>query len=137
MIVDIILDRKDGVPYSAKSFYNYCAEEELSGEITRAMDFGTNAQVQTALCKYILDRGYNPEICNYIKEKNWIEDDRLNPMCEKCKCRLESDELGHICQGTTEQVWTNCIYRKTEEYDRVKFWRDWMTGEVFPRLHAN
>lgn len=28
MIVDRILDRKDGEPYDAKDFYNYCMEEQ-------------------------------------------------------------------------------------------------------------
>lgn len=61
MIVDRILDRKDGEPYDAKDFYNYCMEEQrifgyyIGGEITRAMNARNNAQVQAALCKYILE----------------------------------------------------------------------------------
>lgn len=32
----------------------------------------------------------------------------LNSMCANCKC------LGHTCQGTTNKVWTGCIYRTTK-----------------------
>ena len=34
MIVDRILDRKDGEPYDAKDFYNYCMEEQRILDIT-------------------------------------------------------------------------------------------------------
>lgn len=30
----------------------------------------------------------------------------LNSICEKCIC------LNDTCKGTTEQVWTGCVYRK-------------------------
>lgn len=78
MIVDRILDRKDGEPYNAKNFYNYCMKEMavfgyyIGGEITRAMDSRTNADVQEALCKYILEQDYNPEICDYIRSVDWL-----------------------------------------------------------------
>lgn len=56
MIVDRILDRKDGEPYNASDFYNYCLKEMkvfgccyTGGGITRAMDSGINADVQEAL----------------------------------------------------------------------------------------
>lgn len=74
MIVDMILDRKDGTPYNAKAFYDYCMEEQtvfgyyIGGEIATAMDIKRNEQVQAALCKYIMEQGYNPEICDYISE---------------------------------------------------------------------
>lgn len=32
----------------------------------------------------------------------------LNKMCESCAC------LGIECNGTESQVWSGCIYRKTE-----------------------
>lgn len=118
MIVDMILDRKEGTPYNAKVFYNYCMEEWsifkyfIGEEIAKAMDAGDNKRTQAALCKYINEQGYNPEICDYINGKDWIEGDKLNPMCEQCKARFEADEGGGICQGTTEMVWTGCIYRR-------------------------
>lgn len=36
-----------------------------------------------------------------------IEEIEINSMCENCKC------LNNSCNGTTEKVWTGCIYRKT------------------------
>lgn len=118
MIVDMILDRKDGEPYNAKAFYNYCMEEMavfgyyIGGEIATAMDIKRNEQVQAALCKYIMEQGYNPEICDYINAQNWIDDEKLNPMCENCKRLGKVDECGRLCRGTTEQHWTGCVYRK-------------------------
>lgn len=84
MIIDAILDRKDfeqddGIDiYDAHDFYIYCMNESavfdgIGEKITRAMDFGTNENVQDALCDYILKQGYNPTICDYVKSKNWIE----------------------------------------------------------------
>lgn len=35
----------------------------------------------------------------------------LNPICEKCA------DLGIGCEGTQEQVWTGCIYRKVRPDD--------------------
>lgn len=116
MIVDMILDRKDGEPYNAKAFYNYCMEEMavfgyyIGGEITRAMDARTNEQVQAALCKYILEQEYNPAICDYIRSVDWLNGlEKLNHICWRCK-RLGRALDG--CPGTTEQVWTGCVYRE-------------------------
>lgn len=36
---------------------------------------------------------------------------KLNRMCTSCRC------LGTDCAGTTESVWTNCIYRKSANGD--------------------
>lgn len=93
MIVDRILDRKDGTRYNAREFYHYCLGY---------MDGGTNADVQEALCRYIVEQQYNPDICEFIRSKNWIEDDPLNPMCADCK------RLGVNCDGTLEMSWTGC-----------------------------
>lgn len=108
MIVDMILDRKNGTPYSAKDFYNYCYY--IGGEIRRAMDRRKNADVQEALCKYILEQDYNPDICDYIRSVDWLDGlEKLNSICWRCK-RLGRVEDG--CPGTTEQVWTGCVYRE-------------------------
>lgn len=74
MIIDEILNRKAGRPYNAKAFYNYCLDyfDGLGDTITRAMDGGTNGDVQEALCGYILQQDYNPEICDYVRSVNWI-----------------------------------------------------------------
>lgn len=113
MIVDLILDRKDGVPYNAKKFYNYCREETsifkyyIGEKITLAMDYGTNEDVQEALCAYILDQNYSPDICDYIRSVNWLREEKLNPMCYRCKTRDRK-----MCRGTAEMVWTGCAMKE-------------------------
>lgn len=77
MIIDIILDRKDGEPYNAKRFYldimGYAdIWPDLANPITRAMDGGTNEDVRAALCNYIDECGYNPEIKNWINTQDWV-----------------------------------------------------------------
>ena len=77
MIIDIILDRKDGEPYDAKKFYldimGYAdIWPDLANPITRAMDGGTNEDVRKALCDYIVSQGYNPSICDYVNSVEWI-----------------------------------------------------------------
>ena len=78
MIIDLILDRKDGVPYSAHDFYIACrGYEELQvgthGEdISIAMDYGDNRDVQRVLCQYIDRNEYNPAIKDYIRSQTWV-----------------------------------------------------------------
>ncbi len=80
MIIDLILDRKDneqfdGVDtYKAHDFYFSCMRYgSIADKITRAMDEGTEEEVKTALCEYVSEQGYNPEIKDYINSKKWIE----------------------------------------------------------------
>lgn len=79
MIVDLILDRKDGEPYDAHDFYvNVMGYEAIFGmdfSISRALDIGTNKDVQKALCDYIEDNGYNPDIKNYIISQEWVKEE--------------------------------------------------------------
>lgn len=73
MIIDLILDRKDGESYRADSFYrNVVRYGEIGDAITRAMDFGTEKDVKKALCSYIDDQDYNPEIKHFINSVNWL-----------------------------------------------------------------
>lgn len=41
-------------------------------KISRAMDSGTEQDVKDALCAYITNCNYNPEICDYINSRNWL-----------------------------------------------------------------
>ena len=76
MIIDGILDRKDGEPYDPKTFYNYCmGYGEISHGITRAMDSGSNRDVQEELADYIIENDYNRDIIEYIYSKDWITSD--------------------------------------------------------------
>lgn len=77
MIIDLILDRRDGEPYDSKHFYDDVMSyretwPELANPITSAMDGGTNEDVQVQLCNYIKSQGYNPEICDYVNSVEWI-----------------------------------------------------------------
>ena len=76
MIIDLILDRKDGQEYSSREFYYDVMEYEsifhLNYEISRAMDYGTENDVKKVLCDYVIDQDYNPEICDYINSVNWL-----------------------------------------------------------------
>ena len=76
MIIDLILDRKDGKQYNAHDFYMDCMEYGGSGiDISRAMDCGTESDVKAALCAYIDGNQYNPEIKDYINNVYWIDND--------------------------------------------------------------
>ena len=80
LIIDLILDRKCGVPYKAESFYRECVAysavfDGIGDGITAAMDYGTEQDVHRALCKYIDSNGYNPGLHDFIFAKKWLEDD--------------------------------------------------------------
>lgn len=81
MIIDLILDRKDGVPYDAREFYHgvrgYEDVFDFEPYITEAMDYGTNDDVIGALCRYIDEQEYNPKIKDWIKTQIWVTDDDL------------------------------------------------------------
>lgn len=75
MIIDLICNRKDGLQYDAREFYTNVLEHSVKGHsaaITRAMDFGTNTDVQRALNVYILGNKYNETLCDYVNTVAWI-----------------------------------------------------------------
>lgn len=77
MIIDLILDRKDGYDYYPPEFYNELQAygnifHEIAWDIARAMDDGTEEDVKRELCRYVLEQGYNPKICEYINSVNWL-----------------------------------------------------------------
>lgn len=78
MIIDLILDRRAGVEYSTIEFYKDLQGYgkvfgNLAWDIVRAMDEGIELYVKEALCKYIIDQGYNEKICEYINSVNWLD----------------------------------------------------------------
>ena len=74
MVIDYILDRKDGYGYDVKEFYDACmAYEEF--DIARALDSGTEKDVKKALCDYVIYNDYPKSICKYINSENWLDDD--------------------------------------------------------------
>jgi hypothetical protein len=77
MIIDLILDRKNGVQYDARQFYNGVMSyidtmPEIATPIADALDGGTEEQVKNALKEYILNEGYNTGILNYIDSAPWV-----------------------------------------------------------------
>lgn len=71
MIIDLILDRRDGIKYNAREFYWNCMQYGNIG-ITEAMDYGTELDVKAALCRYIKENEYNLDICKYINSNKWL-----------------------------------------------------------------
>lgn len=77
MIIDAILDRKDGLPYNEEETLKYIYDESLMfgfDYIGQALDYGDNAAVQDALAKYIIDNNYNPDLVEYVKSQIWLKE---------------------------------------------------------------
>lgn len=78
MIIDLILDRRNGYPYNAHEFYNDIRDYERLGvgvhgeDISIAMDYGDNKDVQRVLCQYIDRNKYNSSIKDYIRSQEWV-----------------------------------------------------------------
>ena len=78
MIIDSILDRMDGRYYSAHEFYLEIRKYERLGvgtngeDISIAMDYGDNRDVQRVLCQYIDRNKYNSTNKDYIRSQEWV-----------------------------------------------------------------
>lgn len=74
MLIDAILDRKDGAGYNPKEFYNYLNgwARGIYDDVCRVLDEGSNEDIQRALCEYIVKNDYNPAICEYINSVDWL-----------------------------------------------------------------
>lgn len=78
MIIDRILDRKDGFGFSEadlRYMYDEATLFWMEG-LARAIDGGENSDIQRELCKYIDDNGYNKSIKRYVNKVNWTEYDK-------------------------------------------------------------
>lgn len=78
MIIDIILDRKDGaISYDAskhlKAIYDYATDAGMT-ELATAVDGGTEDDVKAALMRYITVCGYPLELLDYIARVRWTDD---------------------------------------------------------------
>lgn len=71
MIIDLILDRKDGQPYNAREFYNRVSQYD-DVIIATALDSGENEDVRRALCGYVIENGYEVSICDFINSVDWL-----------------------------------------------------------------
>ena len=73
MIIDLILDRKDGLQYEPKRFYNEVTQYgEVGYQIAEALDNGTELAIKMELGKYIKNNGYNEGLIKYIFSVNWL-----------------------------------------------------------------
>lgn len=83
MIIDKILDRKDGEKYNAREFYLYCNSDEIGWDIARAMDAGTNEDVIAEIDLYLVNNGYLPEdvatwnkyaweLAKFVESVDWL-----------------------------------------------------------------
>lgn len=78
MIIDIILDRKDGaISYDAskhlKAIYDYATDAGMT-ELATTVDGGTEDDVKAALMCYISTCGYPLELLDYIARVHWTDD---------------------------------------------------------------
>ena len=76
MIIDAILDRRAGCEYKYPEF-EYIAKQARMFEfdyILEAFKTKKNEPIQLALCTYIDEQGYNPEIKKYVMGVDWTPD---------------------------------------------------------------
>lgn len=92
MIIDLILDRKDGDYYDATSFYNnvigYEKSSNIGNSISKAFKSGKERNVKQALIDYIDENGYNNSVKKYIQSVDWLVSD--NELEERTVKSLES-----------------------------------------------
>lgn len=74
MIIDAILDRRDGSPYTmetAKYIYDEATLFKMN-DLARAFDCGSNEDCQRELARYIDLNEYNPDLKKYIYSVDWV-----------------------------------------------------------------
>ena len=79
MIIDIVLDRKEGaIDYAPethlKAIYDYATDAHMS-DIAAAIDGGTEADVKAALMCYITVCGYPSALLDYVASVRWTSED--------------------------------------------------------------
>ena len=78
MIIDIILDRREGaISYDAathlKAIYDYATDAGMT-ELATAVDGGNDEEVKAALMRYITVCGYPSALLDYIASVRWTDD---------------------------------------------------------------
>lgn len=82
MIIDCILSRyeksRENGAYYAQNFRdsveNYINIFSNAVKIVYAMDKGSEQEVKAALITYLIDKGYNPRIIDYVLSVDWLKD---------------------------------------------------------------
>lgn len=81
MIIDMIIERQNGLEYDPKEFYEYVTKEEQIFfedtsdnliSISRSMDTLKELDVKKELCWYIINQGYNPTLCDFVMSVDWL-----------------------------------------------------------------
>ena len=73
MIIDLILERKDGKPYSTHAFCCGVKEYgEVGEKIVKAIYSRDEWEVKAALIQYLIDQRYCLTIANYINSVKWL-----------------------------------------------------------------
>ena len=76
MIIDLILDRKDGKEYNAKEFYNsvsqYASTLNTGIGIAEAMDNVEEEDIKRALINYIYENDYSQKLIPFINFSKWL-----------------------------------------------------------------
>lgn len=76
MLIDLILDRKDGQAYDVNVFADRAgkyAHDLADYRVINALGMGTEEDVKKALCDYVVGYGYRDKICDFVNSVNWIE----------------------------------------------------------------
>jgi len=71
MIIDLILDRRDGHKIDLRDLYDNAVDFEF-WKLANAIDNGENEDIQRELCNYIDDNGYPQEIKGFINKTDWL-----------------------------------------------------------------
>lgn len=70
MVIDLILDRKEGFADLNAEYLEDMKQYEFD-YINAAIDTNDDDTIKAALCRYIEENEYNPELKNYITSVNW------------------------------------------------------------------
>lgn len=75
MLIDQILDRRDGCRYSAKELYYYCMESinPHCQAVSAALDSNDDEAVKRALISYLLYGLYPLDIINFVLSVKWTD----------------------------------------------------------------
>ena len=76
MLIDLILDRKDGLRYRPENFKRdvrgYLDVFKSYKPVYDAILLKDESAVKRELCRYIDIEGYNPQIKNYVRSVSWL-----------------------------------------------------------------
>ena len=122
MIIDVILDRKDGaINYDAathlKAIYDYATDAHMS-DIAAAVDGGNGADVRAAIMRYISACGYPSALLDYVASVRWTSEDDT-----RMSTAVAADKLAIIRKVATR------LRRKIKK-DRLAIVHDRRLGNV-------